>query len=105
MPRSQQFTPDFIRLAEEQVKLDVPVALHARVRSKPLGILSDEILNNGLAKLFAKVQHVIRNPQPMGNSPGILYGPKRATPRMTRVRLVLLPDLHRNPHHRITPTH
>ena len=67
MPGGDPLGPDGARAANERAELHQRVAAHARGRRAPGGIIVGEWLNDVTAELFLEIDHVVREPEPVGH--------------------------------------
>jgi hypothetical protein len=67
-----------VQSVENRLELDVLVAADARVRRPPAPVFVDEVLDHPLAEDILEVQHVVRDADPVGDTPGVLDRGKRA---------------------------
>jgi uncharacterized protein (UPF0254 family) len=59
--------------SHEVEELGVGIAAHAGVGRAALGILRNEIVNDVSRKVFFDVEDVVRNPEGVRHSTGVLY--------------------------------
>ena len=70
--------PQLARAPPEEVELDVLIAARARVRRPAGEVLRDERLHHGARERVAEVEHVVRDPQPVGHRARIVEVVERA---------------------------
>jgi hypothetical protein len=96
VPCGDVVTAEFVRLAQQRVELDVAIALHARVGRAPAAVLVDEVADDRVGEGASEVQHIVRDAKPPCDTTRILHRAQRAATAMSRVRMRLLPNLHRD---------
>ena len=95
MPCGNGVKSERVGSLQQSIKLDVAVALYARVRSKPSLMMSHIRGDNFFVELFAEVEHMMLYTKVVADTAGIVHIRYRTATRVG----CSAPELHRHAYH------
>ena len=102
MPGRQIFRAQPTRFCHQRVKLDIPIAVDARVRGAPALVFGHKVVNDFFRKELPKVENIMGNAKLCRHPAGILHRAEGAAARAFGFRCAFLPNLHGDAQHVIT---